>query len=89
MDITGSINVAAAHQVVLVPENGRRRTARHHRFFGPKFLENMVPPARTPKNLMREIVASKKRAKVRMASVQCGNAEHAIAAEEAFGDGVN
>jgi hypothetical protein len=41
------------------------------------------------KNLMREILASGKGAKVRMAAVACESPEHAIAAEQVFGDQVN
>ena len=41
------------------------------------------------KNLLREILASDKGAKVRIAAVPCENADHALAAEKAFGDRVN
>ena len=41
------------------------------------------------KNLMREVLASDKPAKVVMTAVPCENAAHAIAAEQAFGDQVN
>ena len=41
------------------------------------------------KNLMREVLASDKPAKVVMTAVPCENAEHAIAAEQYFGDQVH
>ena len=41
------------------------------------------------KNLIREVVASRKAAKVRIAAVPCKSAEHALATEQVCGDQVN
>jgi hypothetical protein len=41
------------------------------------------------KNLMWEVLASDKPVKVVITAVPCESAEHAMAAEEAFGDQVN